>query len=144
MRKTYEQEFKCHIAKEALETKDVGALARKHTLNSATIYRWVKEYKKGKYGSLQGACLHSASHAADLTKVITIPYPDYVTIRENRAYIQTENMHFETEFIHHVSSEYDPSIPAYILVIETANRIYKLVGISKLVGVFDNSGIQRR
>ncbi|WP_442870396.1 transposase [Aneurinibacillus sp. Ricciae_BoGa-3] len=49
-KKHYTVEFKREIIRQALETKP-SSVARKHQLNSFIIYRWVKEYKEGKFSS---------------------------------------------------------------------------------------------
>ncbi|MED4727083.1 transposase [Aneurinibacillus migulanus] len=48
-RKKYSFEFKCEVVKQALEEQSLGSVARRHQLNSLTIYRWISEYKQGKY-----------------------------------------------------------------------------------------------
>jgi transposase len=49
MKKTYPLDFKREVAKQALETGDTNIVARKNKLNGKMIYRWIKEYKQGKY-----------------------------------------------------------------------------------------------
>jgi transposase-like protein len=51
-KKQYSIEFKREVIRQALLTKSPGSVARKHQLNSFIIYRWVKEYKEGKYNSV--------------------------------------------------------------------------------------------
>lgn len=48
-RKKYSFEFKCEVVKQALEEQSLGSVARRHQLNSLIIYRWISEYKQGKY-----------------------------------------------------------------------------------------------
>jgi transposase len=49
MKRTYPLDFKREVAKQALETGNTNIIARKNKLNGKMIYRWVKEYKQGKY-----------------------------------------------------------------------------------------------
>jgi transposase-like protein len=51
-RRTYSLIFKQEIAKQALEAERLSNVARKNRLNSKLIYRWVQEYKQGKYDAL--------------------------------------------------------------------------------------------
>ncbi|WP_442870380.1 transposase [Aneurinibacillus sp. Ricciae_BoGa-3] len=54
-KKQYSIEFKCEVIQKALQTKSPSSVARQYRLNSFIIYRWVKEYKEGKYNlSMQG------------------------------------------------------------------------------------------
>ncbi|WCK53568.1 transposase [Aneurinibacillus sp. Ricciae_BoGa-3] len=48
-KKQYTIDFKREVIRQALETKSPSSVARKHHLNSFIIYRWVKEYKEGKF-----------------------------------------------------------------------------------------------
>jgi transposase-like protein len=47
--KIYPLDFKREVAKQALEIGDTNIVARKNKLNGKMIYRWIKEYKQGKY-----------------------------------------------------------------------------------------------
>ncbi|WP_082129731.1 transposase [Aneurinibacillus tyrosinisolvens] len=49
MRK-FSEEFKVQVIKETLEERSPSIIARKYHLNSNIIYRWMKEYKEGKWG----------------------------------------------------------------------------------------------
>jgi transposase-like protein len=52
MRRTYSLTFKYKVIKQALETENPSKVARENKLNSLTIYRWIREYKQGKYEGL--------------------------------------------------------------------------------------------
>ncbi|GEN36883.1 MULTISPECIES: transposase [Aneurinibacillus] len=49
MRRKYSVEFKRKVVKQVLEAEKPSHVARKHKLSSITIYRWISEYKQGKY-----------------------------------------------------------------------------------------------
>ncbi|BAU26408.1 helix-turn-helix protein [Aneurinibacillus soli] len=49
MRRKFSMEFKLEVIKDALDLKSLSLAARKHRLNSKMIYRWVHEFKQGKY-----------------------------------------------------------------------------------------------
>lgn len=49
MRRAYSQSFKYQVIQRALELQDLNKVARENRLNSRIIYRWIKEYKQGKY-----------------------------------------------------------------------------------------------
>ncbi|WP_442870422.1 transposase [Aneurinibacillus sp. Ricciae_BoGa-3] len=51
-RKHYSLDFKREVIRQVLQTQSPSSIARKHQINSFIIYRWVKEYKEGKYNSL--------------------------------------------------------------------------------------------
>ncbi|ERI11128.1 MULTISPECIES: transposase [Aneurinibacillus] len=51
MRRKYSLEFKREVVKDALVEKSLSLVARKYRLNSKMIYRWIHEYKQGKYSS---------------------------------------------------------------------------------------------
>jgi transposase-like protein len=51
MRRKYSLEFKKEVVKDALIEKSLSLVARKYRLNSKMIYRWVHEYKQGKFSS---------------------------------------------------------------------------------------------
>ncbi|MCY9525716.1 transposase [Paenibacillus larvae] len=51
MRRTkYSNEFKVQVVKEALETRNKAAVARRYELASNMLHRWIKEYESGKWG----------------------------------------------------------------------------------------------
>ncbi|MDT2295289.1 transposase [Paenibacillus larvae] len=51
MRRTkYSNEFKVQVVKEALETRNKAAVARRYELASNMLHRWVKEYESEKWG----------------------------------------------------------------------------------------------
>jgi transposase-like protein len=52
MRRTYSLDFKQKIIKQALEMENVSQVARRNRLNSRIIYRWIQEYKQGKFNVL--------------------------------------------------------------------------------------------
>ncbi|MED0708231.1 helix-turn-helix domain-containing protein, partial [Aneurinibacillus aneurinilyticus] len=49
MRRHYSLHFKHEVIRKALEIKDYSLVARKYRISSLTIYRWLREYKEGKY-----------------------------------------------------------------------------------------------
>ncbi|BAU28786.1 helix-turn-helix domain-containing protein [Aneurinibacillus soli] len=49
MRRSYSLSFKYKVIQRALEIQDLNKVARENRLNSRMIYRWIKEYKQGKY-----------------------------------------------------------------------------------------------
>jgi transposase len=49
-RTKYSNEFKVQVVKEALETRNKAAVARRYELASNMLHRWVKEYESGKWG----------------------------------------------------------------------------------------------
>lgn len=51
MRRHYSLHFKQEVIRKALEMKDYSLVARKYQISSLTIYRWIREYKEGKYES---------------------------------------------------------------------------------------------
>ncbi|WP_368784367.1 transposase [Acinetobacter baumannii] len=51
MRRKYSLEFKKEVVQDALVEKSLSLVARKYRLNSKMIYRWVHEYKQGKFTS---------------------------------------------------------------------------------------------
>ncbi|MED0677574.1 MULTISPECIES: transposase [Aneurinibacillus] len=53
MKRQYSIQFKHQVVKEALEVESLSIVARRHRLNSRIIYRWVREFKEGKYSLAQ-------------------------------------------------------------------------------------------
>ncbi|MBN6187840.1 helix-turn-helix domain-containing protein [Aneurinibacillus sp. BA2021] len=49
MKRKYSREFKCKVVQQVLACNKPGSIARQHRINSITIYRWINEYKQGKY-----------------------------------------------------------------------------------------------
>jgi transposase-like protein len=52
MKHAYPLTFKRKVIKQTLETQNPSKVARENRLNSQIIYRWIKEYKQGKYKDL--------------------------------------------------------------------------------------------
>ncbi|WP_422664943.1 transposase [Aneurinibacillus uraniidurans] len=49
MRNSYSLTFKRQVIQRVLETRDANKVARENGINTFMIYRWLKEYRKGKY-----------------------------------------------------------------------------------------------
>jgi transposase-like protein len=58
MKRKYSLDFKQKVIKQALEMDSIGKVARQNRLNSQIIYRWVKEYKQGKFNTLFMDTIH--------------------------------------------------------------------------------------
>ena len=50
-RNKHSREFKLQVIKEALETGNTSAVARRYELAANMLYRWCKEYEAGKFGA---------------------------------------------------------------------------------------------
>jgi transposase-like protein len=59
MKRKYSLDFKQKVIKQALEMDSIGKVARQNRLNSQIIYRWVQEYKQGKFNTLFMDTIHS-------------------------------------------------------------------------------------
>jgi transposase-like protein len=51
-RKRYSDDFKMQVVKEAIETGNKTAVARRYELAPNMVQRWVKEMEDGKYGNV--------------------------------------------------------------------------------------------
>lgn len=51
-RTRHSNEFKVQVVKEALETGNKAAVARRYELASNMLHRWVKDYELGKFGEI--------------------------------------------------------------------------------------------
>ncbi|GEN33672.1 transposase [Aneurinibacillus danicus] len=54
MKRKYSVEFKYEVVKMVLESKKPSDVARQYKINSRIIYRWIREYKQGKYNLTVG------------------------------------------------------------------------------------------
>jgi transposase-like protein len=48
-KRKYSVEFKYEVVKMVLESKRPSDIARQYKMNSRIIYRWISEYRQGKY-----------------------------------------------------------------------------------------------
>jgi transposase-like protein len=51
-RNRYSQEFKLQVIKEALETGNKSAVARRYEIASNMLHRWIREYNEGQFGEV--------------------------------------------------------------------------------------------
>jgi transposase len=51
-RNKYSTEFKLQVVKEAMETGNKAAVARRYEIGSNMLHRWVREYEQGKFGEI--------------------------------------------------------------------------------------------
>ncbi len=49
-RNTHSKEFKLQVVKEAIETGNTAAVARRYEIAANMLHRWTKEYEAGKFG----------------------------------------------------------------------------------------------
>ncbi|WP_161798233.1 helix-turn-helix domain-containing protein [Aneurinibacillus tyrosinisolvens] len=49
MKKYYPLEFKTKVAKEAIKSSCKSEIARQYHLSSIIVYRWIREFKEGKF-----------------------------------------------------------------------------------------------
>jgi len=49
-RNKHSKEFKLQVIKEAMETGNKAAVARRYELATNMLHRWIKEYEAGKFG----------------------------------------------------------------------------------------------
>ena len=49
-RNKHSKEFKLQVIKEAIETGNKAAVARRYELATNMLHRWIKEYEDGKFG----------------------------------------------------------------------------------------------
>ena len=49
-RNKHSREFKLQVIKEALETGNKAAVARRYEIAANMLHRWIKEYEAGKFG----------------------------------------------------------------------------------------------
>ncbi|WP_152380558.1 transposase [Paenibacillus brasilensis] len=57
-RNKHSREFKCQIVKEAIETGNKAAVARRYEIAVNMLHRWVKEFEEGKYGETSLETIH--------------------------------------------------------------------------------------
>lgn len=50
-RNKHSKEFKLQVIKEAMETGNTSAVARRYELAANMLHRWCKEYEAGKFGT---------------------------------------------------------------------------------------------
>lgn len=53
-RQRYSTKFKVQVTKEAEEVGNASAVARRYELSNALLYRWMREYKEGRYDGVEG------------------------------------------------------------------------------------------
>lgn len=50
VRNKHSKEFKLQVVKEARESNNVAAVARRYEIASNMVHRWIKEFEQGKFG----------------------------------------------------------------------------------------------
>ena len=51
-RNKHSREFKRQVVKEAIETGNKAAVARRYEIAAHMLHRWVKEFEEGKFGEI--------------------------------------------------------------------------------------------